>query len=513
MNQRTCRACLAAAVLSLTAGCSPEDRVTGSDPVAATAAPDRPAAQALPEEFAALRTPWFGDLDGLLERRIVRVVVPFGGYQFYYDNGEPRGAVQELLRQFELYVNRRFETRHIRIRVVAIPAARNRLIPDLVEGHADLIAADLTITPARQRMLRFSRPLLTGINEVLVTGPAADPVASMESLSGRAIFVRRSSSYFEHLAGIARKFEEAGLEAPVIVPADERLEAEDILELVDAGFAPATVLDDYKADFWSGVFDNLEVRHDIVINEGGRIAWAVSLQSPEFGQLVDDFLREYGRGTLVGNDIFNRYLADADRLRCETDLRPIRQLDEIAGLFEAYGREYGFDGLMLAAQGYQESRLDQAKRSPVGAVGIMQIRPSTAADPNVGIDDVSTVENNIHAGARYMRFIADRYFADAAIDDLDRWLLTLAAYNAGPARIIRLRRLAAEAGYDPDRWFDNVEIIAARRIGRETVEYVSNIYKYYVGYRATAARVGAGDAGLRPALTGCAGRDSVSPAG
>lgn len=463
----------------------------------------QPAAEVLPEQFASLWKPWFGDLDGLLERRIVRVVVPFGGYQYYYEEGRPRGAIQELLRQFELYINRRYDTRNLRLQVVVIPAARNKLIPDLVEGHVDLVAADLTITAARRQMVRFSRPLLEDINEVLVTGPAAPPIESLEDLSGRPVFVRRSSSYFEHLLRLTREFEADGREPPILVPADELLEAEDILELVDAGFAQMTVLDDYKARFWSGVFPNLIVRDDVVINRGGSIAWAVNRQSAEFGALVDAFLEEYGRGTLVGNDIFNRYLADAERVRCSGDARPTAQLEEISGYFREYGAKYDFDWLMLAAQAYQESRLDQSKQSPAGAVGIMQIKPSTASDPNVGIEDISTAESNIHAGARYMRFIADRYYDETGIDRLNQWLLSLAAYNAGPARINRLRRRAAEAGHDANIWFDNVEIVAARRIGRETVEYVSNVFKYYIGYRAGAERIAQGDASVAHALTGC----------
>jgi membrane-bound lytic murein transglycosylase MltF len=143
---------------------------------------------------------------------------------------------------------------------------------------------------------------------------------------------------------------------------------------------------------------------------------------------------------------------------------------------------------MLVAQGQQESGLRQNRKSPAGAVGIMQIKPSTAADRNVGVDDISTIDGNVHAGAKYMRFLADRYFSGDEIDDLNQWIFSLAAYNAGPAKIARYRREAAENGYDPNRWFDNVEIIAARRIGRETVTYVSNVFKYYVGYQLTVER-------------------------
>ena len=157
--------------------------------------------------------------------------------------------------------------------------------------------------------------------------------------------------------------------------------------------------------------------------------------------------------------------------------------------FIKYGQQYELDWLMLAAQGYQESRLNPNLVSPAGAVGIMQIKPSTARDPNVGINDVRPLENNIHAGAKYLRFLIDQYFVSPDIDSLNAGLFAMAAYNAGPQRIIRLQKEAADNGLDPTVWFDNVELLAARDIGRETVQYVSNIYKYYTSYRSLARYV------------------------
>lgn len=447
-----------------------------------------PTVDLLPMKFSVLWEPWSGDFDDMVERRVIRAVVPYGGYQFYYDNGVPRGAVYELLQRFESWINDQLQRRHVRVYVVAIPVSRNELFAALEDGHADLVAGDLTMTDDRVKEFGFSRPLLRDVNEVVVTGPAAPPLESIESLSGEEIYVRRSSSYFEHLQELGREFESRGLEPPVIRLIDELLEAEDILELLDIGTFGITVLDDYKADFWAGLFPDVTVRHDLLVNEGGTLAWAMHKDATQFLDTVNKFLREYGRGTLVGNDTFNRYLSDADRVRCAHSELPLESVREIVDAFQRYGERYDFEWLMLAAQAYQESGLRQDQRSPAGAVGIMQIKPSTALDPNVGIEDVSTVDANIHAGTRYMRFLADRYFSKPGIDPLNRWLLSLAAYNAGPARVASLRREAAKNGYDPLIWFDNVEIIAARRIGSETVTYVSNIFKYYVGYQIAAER-------------------------
>ncbi len=457
----------------------------------------------LPMPFSVIWQPWEGDYEQMVERRLLRVLVPYGGYQFYYEDGRPRGAVYELVRRLEAFINKELGRRNVKVFVVVIPVSREELLPALQSGHADLVAADLTITVERAAEFNFTRPLLTGINEVVVTGPDAPALPSLDALAGQEIVVRQSSSYYEHLQGLANEMRERGLEPPVINPADELLEAEDLLEILDAGMIGITVLDDYKAEFWSSVFPAVEVRKDLIINEGGSIGWAMRQDTPQLAAVVDKFLRRYGKGTLVGNDTYNRYLSDALRVRCAHAGKRRGRIREIADILETYGDRYDFDWLMLAAQGFQESGLRQDRRSPAGAVGIMQIKPSTAADPNVGIDDVSTLENNVHAGAKYLRFLADRYFADDGIDPLNQWLLSLAAYNAGPARVARLRREAREGGYDPNVWFNNVEIIAARRIGRETVTYVSNIFKYYVGYQIISERSDIRNARHGDALTEC----------
>jgi membrane-bound lytic murein transglycosylase MltF len=361
----------------------------------------------------------------------------------------------------------------------------------------------MTITPERAAIVDFTRPLLTNVNEVIVTGPAAPPIKSLEDLRGLEIFVRPSSSYEQHLRVLIQEFDADASAPPIIRAVDELLEAEDLMEMVDAGLLPATVMDDYKAVFWSEVFPNVEVREDLIVNQGGSIAWAVRKDSPELKALLNEFLRKYGRGTLFGNVVYDRYLSDVDRVRCAVSGKRSDDVEEMARLFRKYGELYDFDWLMLAAQAYQESGLRQNRRSQAGAVGVMQVRPSTAADRNVGVENIDRLENNIHAGTKYMRFLADRYFGDD-MDPVNRWLFSLAAYNAGPARIARIRREAAKQGHDRDQWFDQVEITVAHRIGRETVHYVGNIYKYYVVYSLASAK-GTTQAELYGAqLGGCA---------
>ncbi|MCK5411845.1 MAG: transglycosylase SLT domain-containing protein, partial [Gemmatimonadetes bacterium] len=308
-------------------------------------------------------------------------------------------------------------------------------------------------------------------------------LTSLSDLAGREVHVRESSSYFGSLSRLNERFASEG-RAPIrIVPADELLETEDLLEMVNAGVMPITIADNHLADFWGEIFERITVHTDLVVATGGRIAWAFRRSSPELEQAVNEFVRANRKGTLVGNMLFRRYLKDASYLRNPGVDEDRRRFEAAVEFFRRYGDQYDLPYLLIAAQAYQESRIDQSKRSPAGAVGVMQILPSTAADPRVGMPDIEAMEPNIHAGVRYLRMLMDDYFDDPALDPLNRQLLAFAAYNAGPARVAGLRRTAAETGLDPNRWFGNVEVVAARQIGRETVNYVSNIYKYYIAYQ------------------------------
>jgi membrane-bound lytic murein transglycosylase MltF len=370
-----------------------------------------------------------------------------------------------------------------------IPVARDRLLPALVDGYGDIAAANLTITPERLELVDFADPILTGVDEIVVTGPTAPELTSIDELGGREIFVRPSSSYYESLVRLNERLRTEGKPEVVLTRADEYLEDEDLLEMVNAGLLPMVVVDSTKAEFWSQIFDDLEPRPDLAVSTGGEIAWAVRKDSPQLREVVDEFVSTHRQGSLMGNIVLNRYLRSTDWVGNSLSAVDMERFESMVEYFRRYAEEYDFDWLMVAAQAYQESRLDQNVRSRVGAVGVMQLLPSTAADPNVGIPDIENLENNIHAGVKYLRFMRDRYFAEDGPDDLNATLLSFAAYNGGPTRIVRLRRETAELGLDPNVWFDNVELVVSKRIGRETVQYVSNIYKYYVAYRLIADQI------------------------
>ena len=435
-----------------------------------------------------LSNPWTGDLDAMIERRLVRVLTVYGLGRYFIEDGREKGITFELFRMFEEALNRELATKHIRIHVVFIPVARDELIPGLLAGRGDIAAASLTTTPERDAVIDFSDPVTRELSEILVTGPGAPSIESIDDLAGQEVPVRASSSYRASLDVLNARLISEGREPVRVREVSEFLEDEDLLELVQSGAFNWTIVDDYKARNWSGMFSNIELREDIVFREGGKLGFAIRESSPQLMEFLNRFVKDHRQGTLKGNILINRWFRDFDWTRNPLGVEDYERFLQVLGIFEKYGEQYGFDYLIVTAQGYQESQLKQSARSRAGAVGIMQLLPSTAADPNVGIADISEAEDNIHAGVRYLSFIRNRYFSDTGMDDFNRTLFALAAYNAGPARVAQLRRKAEEQGYDPNIWFDNVEIIAARVIGRETVQYVANIVKYYVVYRLSVVR-------------------------
>ena len=424
---------------------------------------------------------WTGDLDGMIKRRMIRVLVVYSKTFFFVDKGTQRGVAYEAFRKFEEDLNQKLKTRHLRVNVVFIPVARDELLPALVEGRGDVAAANLTVTEGREKLVDFTDPLLTEVSEIVVAGPESPAIAAIDDLAGKEVFVRPSSSYFESLTELNARFKKEGKPEIKLKPAPENLEDEDLLEMLNSGLIKLLVVDSHKARFWKQVFPDLTLHEDVAVRSGGSIAWAIRDNSPKLKAELNEFVRKHGQGTAFGSEIFRRYLKSTKYVKNATSSEEIKKFRELVQFFRQYGDQYSMDWMLMAAQGYQESRLDQNAKSPVGAIGVMQVMPATGKELKVG--DIRLTEPNIHAGVKYIRFVVDQYFKDEPMDELNKGLFAFASYNAGPGRVRQLRREAEKQGLDPNVWFNNVERVAAQKIGRETVTYVSNIYKYYIAYR------------------------------
>jgi len=432
---------------------------------------------------------WTGDLDGMAERGFLRLLTVRSPTYYFVDGARERGLIAEFAPALESFLNRRLEPEGGRIRVIIIPVRRDLLLPALVEGLGDVAAANITVTEERSKLVDFTAPTFTDARELVVTGPAGPALSGLEDLSGQAVWVRESSSYNESLRALNSSLKAAGLEEIDIRSADENLEDEDLLEMVNAGLLPATVMDAHKLDaLWVRIFEDIVVHREIPLTDRGRIAAAIRKDSPLLGQALNEFLETRNLGSEFANVLVNRYMRSDRWIRNATATSERRKYEAVADLFVTYGEQYALDPLMLIAQGYQESGLDQSTRSPAGAVGVMQLLPSTAAAPPVSIANIDEAEANIHAGIKYLRHIVDEYFDDPGIDPVNRLLFAFAAYNVGPNRMARLRELAPQYDADPTEWFGEVERVVESRVGMEPVTYVANIYKYYLAYKQLQER-------------------------
>ncbi|MGD9878077.1 transglycosylase SLT domain-containing protein [Desulfococcus sp.] len=426
-----------------------------------------------------VQRPFKGDLEELRKKRIIRALVSYSRTHFFIDNGVPRGFEYELLQNYEKYLNRNIRRRDRQIKLIYIPVPFERVLDALRDGRGDIAAAGLTIPTEDREKIAFSIPYIPEIHKVIVHHRAIDDIRIIEDLSDRKVHVLKGRGHLPCLRRLNRLFSREGLPPMQIAFPDGRLVTEDLLEFVNAGVMPVAVTDEHIARVWAEVLPNIIVRSDLTVNVGGSIAWAVRKENPQLLASIDSFLKDNSTGSFLGNLLFKRYYHDARWIKNPVSESAQKRLEEVMNLFRKYGDRYGFDWIAIAAQAYQESELDHRKRSHKGAVGIMQVMPHTASSRLIGIPDIHQLENNIHAGVKYLHHLRHHYFNDPAIPPAAQVDFSWAAYNAGPLKIIQLRKAAEKRGLDPNRWFLNVEQTAPR----ETVEYVANINKYYIAYK------------------------------
>jgi membrane-bound lytic murein transglycosylase MltF len=440
-----------------------------------------------------------GDLDRMrAEHRVLRALVVPGRTDFFVAGGRIDGLQARLLQEYEAHLNRGVTREVDKLRIRYLPVSHERLLPELRAGRGDIAAALLTVTPEREAQVAMLAAPTMPVNEVVVRHRDAAPVTRLEDLSGRELHVLHGSRYADHLRALNERLDDGDLAPLRIVEADPALDAEDLLELVDAGVVALTVVDDHQARLWSQVFDGIVVHEDVAVARGSRVGWAVRRDNPLLQASLREFLDRARPGSTLATLQDRRHLARTRWLRPLAGARDRARVAELMPLFERYGQRYGIDPLALLALAVHESGLDPGLRSPRGAVGLMQLLPTTAEDPNVGIRHIERTDNNVHAAAKYLAFLRDRYFSSPEIDPAARMHFVWAAYNAGPARVRRMRALASDMGLDPNRWFGQVERAADRLVGNETVRYVADLRKHLIAYRLLQAheqaQVGAGGA-------------------
>jgi membrane-bound lytic murein transglycosylase MltF len=475
-------------VLAILTICGAQAAAAQTTTAPSASVPSGPSAKAEPARRAPVlntdRNPWIGDFDRMFERRVIRVAAPYSRSLYYSDKGRERGLAGQLVRDFERYVNAKYKKKLGRrpLTVYLFPVTRDQLLPDVASGLADIAVGNLTVTEDRLNVADMVAPdVAPRIQEILVTGPTSPDFPDIEALSGATVHVRRASSYYESLSALNERLRRGERASVNIVLVPDSLEDEDMMEMLNAGLLQAIVVDDWKARLWAPVLPKLKLRTDIVFRDGGRPGWAIRKDSPLLAAELNDFFVNWVKKNGVITYRLQQDLKRVKQIEDPTGGGERARFDQMLTLFERYGARYHFDPLMLIAQGYQESQLNQGARSQVGALGVMQLMPATGASMKVG--DITQLESNIHAGTKYMNTLMTRYFADAQFSEMDRTLIAFASYNCGPGNVAKARGEAQKRGLDPNVWFNNLEIVIAHRIGIETTKNVRNVYKYYAPYK------------------------------
>jgi membrane-bound lytic murein transglycosylase MltF len=459
-------------------------QTSSAPPAAATSAKSDTSSGGKVRQLSVATRTFTDDFDGMLKRRAIKVYVPYSRSIYFTDKGRERGIAADLIRGFERWVNNKYAASLGKrpLTVFVVVSTRDKLLADLTQGHADIAVGNIKVLDELLKSVDFVAPDDKATStEILVTGPASPTIASIDDLSGKTVHVREYSSYFLSLTALNERLKKAGKPAVKLVAVPNALEDEDLLEMLNAGLVESIVVDDWKARMWAQVLPKVKVREDIQLRPATRMGWAIRKNSPKLAAELNEFYAYYAKQGAGVPALQRQYMKTIKELNNASATEDQKRFAELVAYFEKYGKQYNFDPIMLAAQGYQESTLRQDAKSAVGAIGVMQVMPATGEQLKVG--DIRQAEPNIHAGAKYMDHLMTKYFQDAKFTENNRTLFAFASYNCGPGNVSKMRKEAAKRGLDPDQWFNNVEIVTAEKIGMETTTYVRNIYKYYVAYR------------------------------
>jgi len=446
--------------------------------------PSSPASKQQVRQLDLSRKPFTGDFDQMLEIHRIRVLVPYSRTLYFNDKGQEMGLSAENIRDFERWINKKYAKKLGKrpLTVMIAPATRDKLLPEVVQGLGEIAVGNLTVTEERLKTVDFAAPAdLPSVKELVLTGPKSPTIASTDDLAGKNVHVRKASSYYESIVALNGRFKKEGKPATKLVLVPDALEDEDMMEMLNAGLLEIIVVDDWKAKMWAQILPKIKVNEQVAVREGGKIGWAIRKGSPKLQAEILDFYQGYLKKQGVMAYRMKKYMSRVKQIKDPTGKSDWKRFEEMLALFQKYGAQYNFDPLMLAAQGYQESTLDQNKKSKVGAIGVMQVMPTTGKELKVG--DITVTESNIHAGAKYMDQLMTQYFSDVNFTEQNRTLFAFASYNCGPGNVSKMRKEAEKRGLDPNQWFNNAEVVTAEKIGMETTTYVRNIYKYYAAYR------------------------------
>ncbi len=463
--------------------CGPLQAATPAQTSPAEEADSEPAALAFSSDQ--LAQPLLGDLDAMLARRTIRVLTTYNKTGYFIYKGVQRGVTYDAFIEVEKRLNEQLRKqkslkRHLKLHLVFIPVAREALLEALIAGKGDIAAANLTITERRKLQgVLFTDPLLENVRELLISGqpPPRWRAPPIWPANGSMCAPPPATSRASRPTTRRARRRESRLSTSN--PPRRRWRMKIWWRWSMPACCPSSLWTSTRPGSGRRSSPPSASMNSRCSAKGGhRLGGAQG--EPQLLAMLNEQIAAL-RGKHSGDAILARYLKQNKFVKSAAADAERQKFLQVVDLFREYGEKYEVDWLLMAAQGYQESALNHKARSHVGAIGIMQIMPATGKGLKVG--DIRQLEPNIHGGVKYMRWMIDHYYADEPMTALDKALFSFASYNAGPARVARLRNEAKRRGLDPNVWFHNVEYVAAEKIGPETVTYVGNIYKYYIAYK------------------------------
>jgi len=417
------------------------------------------------------------DLADIRRSGVLRVLVNQSRNSSGEVKGEPIGVEYVRLRAFEQYLNRGSKGTPISLKI--IPKAKDQLLGALQRGEGDLVAPGEILPQGAARRISRSRAVIAQVPMVLVSRQGGPRYKSFEQLSGRSLALSAGSAAGPELEKLNRSLMQAG-RAPIAVEwVDPTLAVEDVLEMVQAGVYPATVVEQPIAERWAKVLSKLRIESQLTLGDPADMHWFVQKDAGMLSASVDRFLQTYSAPDNQ-DAAFVRVYRRLYRVQYPLDRVGRQRLEKVRPTLQRHAQQQQIDWLNLAALAFKESTLDPSARGAGGATGLMQVTPATAR--SMGVKDIGQLDNNVLASAKYLANIRQTFFSSPRLNERERMAFVLAAYNLGPQRVQSLRAEARRRGLNPDQWFFQVERVAMSSMGMGVVSYVNAVNKYYLAY-------------------------------
>ena len=394
--------------------------------------------------------------------------------------GKAIGVEAVRLRAFVDYLNQQqAKAGQKKIVLKLIPKAKDQLLSALARGEGDMVAPGELLGEVKAPDIVASHAIVAQVPMILVTGPKSSGYSSLDKLSGRTVVLPPGSAAGPALLKLNKQFAKHK-QAPIKIEwVDPSLAVEDVLEMVQAGIYPATMVEKTIAERWATVMPKLQLASSVQLGEDD-MHWFFRSSSGQLQATVDQFLKNHHTSSASQNVAFSKAYQRLYRVHQPLDEVGRQRLEKVRPTLQRYAKKHQFDWLGLAALAFKESTLNPAARGSSGGVGLMQITPGTAQ--RVGVSGIHQLDNNVQASARYLADLRRNYFSSPKLNERERLAFTLAAYNLGPERVEGLRAEALRRGLNPDQWFFQVERVAMETLGMGVVSYVNSVNKYFLAY-------------------------------